>query len=143
MNLEKIKELKAEIKDLAEKGRACWPMIQGRQGYKRYEAWVMKRSIGKGARYLLLQYAYFRGKPYRGLERIGRPENRIDVGWLASSMGEPVEKVKAWLEMPLLIAPKPGPPLFTAEELEAVKRDFDVKIAAAFRLPVGVATGPR
>jgi hypothetical protein len=100
MNDAKIKELKAEIKDLAEKGRACWALIHGSQGYKRNEAWVMKRSIGKGARYLLLQYAYLRDKPYRSLERTGRPEQRIDVGWLAICLGEPVEKVKAWLNEP-------------------------------------------
>lgn len=100
MNDAKIKELKAEIKDLAEKGRACWAMIHGSHGYKRYEAWVMKRSIGKSARYVLLQYAYLRNKPYRSLERIGRPEQRIDINWLASCLGEPIEKVKAWLEEP-------------------------------------------
>jgi hypothetical protein len=96
-----VQELKAEIKKLAEDGRVCGSRLHGQRGHRRVEIRQEKYQIGLGTRYLLLQYAFLRGKPYRALERKVHYENRVDVTWLSMQLKVPEADVIAWVEGPL------------------------------------------
>lgn len=63
-------QLKSEIKNLADEGRRIRiEKIRPSLDYARYEAWEEKRKVGSRARLFLLAYAFFRGVPYRVVEK--------------------------------------------------------------------------
>lgn len=140
-----IQELKAEIKESAEAGRVCGSRLHGQRGHRRVEIRHEKHQIGLGTRYLLLQYAYLRGKPYRALERKLHPANRVDATWLAMQLKVPETEVTKWLDGPMPLSAVVGrkianelrrramtPPLLTKEELHEMHQ----AVATAVRVPL-------
>jgi len=97
--------LRAEIKRLADEGRAYHSRIRAARGPERHALRMEKKDVGEGARVLLLAYALLRGVPYRALEARCR-EDVDGRGWLVSAVrreagrwapdGVQDEAVEAW-----------------------------------------------
>jgi hypothetical protein len=105
---EAILKLKNEIKQCTIAGRAIGEKIRQSKGLDRYQLWNAKRSVGDGARYVLLAYACLRERPYLTVERKVRQGNEPSATSIHNALLEALgdtqkaewtrERVKAWLE---------------------------------------------
>lgn len=66
---EALSALKSEIKSRASESRELNSLIRASSGEERHGIRLQKRRIGENARWLLLAYAWLRGRPYLQVEQ--------------------------------------------------------------------------
>jgi len=106
---EGLLSLKEEIKRISAESRGFNKQIQSASGRERHAARQDKKAFGSDTRYLLLAYAFLRGKPYRAQERICAEDNQASANRIlqiarqySGDQGITLERVKGWLTVDLL-----------------------------------------